>query len=87
MIVITITGNIEMKNNKHVTPIILILSFLIFIIGWSLRAFLIITKNFNEIVGWAIGLIMHIIWWSCFALVLIRRYKGSLNISLRELVI
>lgn len=62
-------------------------SYIIFLIGWSLWNLCFDLSNFNEFSRWAIGLIVHIVWWPLFALTLMKRYDGQLMISFREMVL
>lgn len=65
---------------------IIIISYVIFLAGWIFRVTCIDLTNFNEYVSWAIGFIIHIVWWQLFAFFFIKRYNADLKISYEEMV-
>ena len=70
------------KNLKIRT---IVISYLVFFAGWTLRVVCVDLSGLNEFLAWAIGFLIHVVWWPMFAFVLIKRYSNDLNISLKEM--
>lgn len=74
-------------TTKHLNLKTVVISYLVFFVGWTLRVVCLDLSGMNEYLSWAIGLLIHVVWWPLFALFLIRKYDDELNISLKEMVI
>ena len=71
---------------KHLRIRTAVISYLVFFAGWTLRVVCVDLSGMNEFLSWAIGFLIHIVWWPLFALFLIKRYSNDLNISLKEMI-
>jgi membrane protease YdiL (CAAX protease family) len=65
---------------------VIIISYIVFLSGWTFRVVCIDLSTLNEYVSWAIGFIIHAVWWLLFALFFIKRYDKDLKISFKEMV-
>ncbi|MGN0178714.1 MAG: lysostaphin resistance A-like protein [Monoglobaceae bacterium] len=73
-------------NTKNLTIKTVVISYLVFFAGWTLRVVCVDLSGLNEFSAWAIGFLTHILWWPLFAFVLIKRYSHDLNVSLKEML-
>ena len=71
---------------KHLRIRTVVLSYLVFFAGWTLRVVCVDLSGMNEFLSWAISFFIHVVWWPLFALFLIKRYSNDLNISLKEMI-
>lgn len=63
-----------------------VISYLVFFAGWTLRVVCVDLSGMNEFLSWVIGFLIHVAWWPLFAFFLIKRYSNDLNISLKEML-
>lgn len=75
-----------MKCCKEITLATVVISYIVFFIGWTLRVICIDLSGLNEYLSWIISFLIHLAWWPLFAFILIRKYSDKLNISLKEMV-
>lgn len=73
-------------NTKHLRKRTVVISFIIFFVGWVLRVTCLDLSGMNEYLAWAIGFLVHVIWWPLFAFLMIKRYNNELNVSLKEMI-
>ncbi|MGN0164383.1 MAG: CPBP family intramembrane glutamic endopeptidase [Candidatus Ornithomonoglobus sp.] len=73
-------------NTRNLTIKTVIISYLVFFWGWTLRVVCVDLSGMNEFLSWVIGFLIHVVWWPLFAFVLIKRYSNYLNISLKEMI-
>ena len=71
---------------KHLRIRTVVISYLVFFAGWTLRVVCVDLSGMNEFLSWMIGFLIHVIWWPLFAFFLIKRYSNDLNISLKEMI-
>ena len=71
---------------KHLRIRTVVISYLVFFAGWTLRVVCVDLSGMNEFLSWVIGFLIHVVWWPLFALFLIKRYSNDLNISLKEMI-
>ena len=71
---------------KHLKIRTVVISYLVFFAGWTLRVVCVNLSGMNEFLSWAIGFLIHLVWWPLLALFLIKRYSDDLNISLKEMI-
>ena len=71
---------------KHLRIRTVVISYLVFFAGWTLRVVCVDLSGMNELLSWAIGFLIHVVWWPLFAFFLIKRYSNDLNISLKEMI-
>jgi len=64
----------------------IIVSYIVFLSGWTFRVFCIDLSALNEYVSWTIGFLIHFVWWLLFAFFFIKRYDEDLKISFKEMV-
>ena len=72
-------------KTKHLRIRTVIISYLVFFAGWTLRVVCVDLSGMNAFLSWMIGFFIHVVWWPLFALFLIKRYSNDLNISLKEM--
>ena len=73
-------------KTKHLRISTVVISYLVFFAGWTLRVVCVDLSGMNEFLSWTIGFLIHVVWWPLFALFLIKRYSNDLNISLKEMI-
>ena len=73
-------------ETKHLKIRTVVISYLVFFVGWTLRVVCVDLSAMNEFLSWGIGFLIHVVWWPLFALFLIKRYSNDLNISLKEMI-
>ena len=73
-------------KTKHLKIRTVVISYLVFFVGWTLRVVCVDLSGMNEFLSWVIGFLIHVVWWPLFALFLIKRYSNNLNISLKEMI-
>ena len=73
-------------KTKHLKIRTVVISYLVFFAGWTLRVVCVDLSGMNEFLSWVIGFLIHVVWWPLFALFLIKRYSNNLNISLKEMI-
>lgn len=71
---------------KHLRIRTVVISYLVFFAGWTLRVVCVDLSGMNEFLSWVTGFLIHVVWWPLFALFLIKRYSNDLNISLKEMI-
>ncbi len=71
---------------KHLRIRTVVISYLVFFAGWTLRVVCVDLSGMNEFLSWVTGFLIHFVWWPLFALLLIKRYSNDLNISLKEMI-
>lgn len=76
----------KIMNTKKLTIGTVVISYLVFFAGWTLRVVCVDLSGMNEYLSWAIGFLIHFVWWPLFAFLLIKRYSHDLNISLKEMI-
>lgn len=75
-----------MDKVKKLSKKTIALSYLIFMCGWIIRVVFVDLSGFNEHVSWAIGFLIHIIWWPVYAVFFIKRYTKDLMVSWKEMI-
>lgn len=60
-------------NTKNLTIKTVVTSYLVFFLGWTLRVVCVDLSGVNEFLSWAIGFLIHVVWWPLFAFFLIKR--------------
>lgn len=65
---------------------IIILSYILFLLGWIIRVVFMDFSGMNEYVSWLIRFLIHTAWWPLYAIFFIKRYTGDLKISWREMI-
>lgn len=73
-------------STEHLSKGTIAISYLVFLLGWILRVVFVDLSGMNEYISWAIGFLIHFVWWPLFAFVLIKKYSNELNISLKEML-
>ncbi|MGM9550786.1 MAG: CPBP family intramembrane glutamic endopeptidase [Clostridia bacterium] len=73
-------------ETKHLRIRTVVISYLIFLAGWTLRVVCLDLSGMNEFLAWVISFLIHVVWWPLFAFILIKRYSDYLNISLKEMI-
>ena len=73
-------------NIKHLRIRTVVISYLVFFAGWTLRVVCVDLSGMNEFLAWVTGFLIHVVWWPLFAFFLIKRYSNDLNISLKEMI-
>ena len=73
-------------KTKHLRIRTIVISYLVFFAGWTLRVVCVDLSGMNAFLSWAVGFFIHAVWWPLFALFLIKRYSNDLNISLKEMI-
>lgn len=73
-------------NTKNLTIKTVVISYIVFFAGWTLRVVCVDLSGMNEFLAWAIGFLIHFVWWPLLAFFLIKRYSCDLNISLKETI-
>lgn len=71
---------------KHLRIRTVVISYLVFFAGWTLRVVCVDLSGMNEFLSWVIGFFIHVVWWPLFALFLMKRYSNDLNVSLKEML-
>lgn len=62
------------------------MSYIFFLLGWTIRVTCISLSGLNEYAAWAMGFLIHFVWWFLFALFMVRRYSGELLVSLKDMI-
>lgn len=65
---------------------LVILSYAVFLSGWIIRVTCVDLSGLNEYTAWAIGFLIHFVWWFLFACFMIRKYSTELVISWKEMI-
>lgn len=73
-------------TGKQLSIKTIILSYLIFFGGWTIRVVFVDFSAWNEYVSWAIRFLIHIVWWPLYALFFIKRYNKELKVSWKEMI-
>lgn len=73
-------------KTKHLRIRTVVISYLVFFAGWTLRVVCVDLSGMNAFLSWVTGFFIHVVWWPLFALFLIKRYSNDLNISLKEMI-
>ena len=71
---------------EHLRIRTVVISYLVFFAGWTLRVVCVDLSGMNEFLPWVTGFLIHFVWWFLFAFFLIKRYSNDLNISLKEMI-
>lgn len=64
----------------------IILSYLTFLVSWTIWTCCNNIISINEYVNWAIGVVIYFIWWLLFAVFFIKKYNNNLMIPFKEMI-
>lgn len=73
-------------NTKNLKIRTILISYIVFFVGWTLRVVCVDLSGMNERLSWTIGFLTHVVWWLLFAFFLIKRYSNDLNVSFKEMI-
>lgn len=73
-------------KEKFLNTQTIILSYLTFLVGWTIWTCCNNIISINEYVNWAIGVVVYFIWWLLFAVFFIKRYNNNLMIPFKEMI-
>jgi membrane protease YdiL (CAAX protease family) len=63
----------------------IVLTYIIFLCGWTFRVVFIDLAHMNEYLSWTIGFLIQAAWWPLYAVFFIKRYNKALKVSWKEM--